>query len=150
MQQQRRNQQDSKNGDFYVNTTAGTSSWTGLSTVGVNERLIYNGHTNEWDSYASTDLWQEAGDQLYPRNANADVLVGGTLPSAPNISLNASGSASFEGPVGIGTDSPVTPLSIIGTTRGIQYKIQQVQLVNFLVLKLKAVLFLTTRYVYTD
>ena len=90
---------DSKNGDFYVNTTAGTSSWTGLSTVGVNERLIYNGHTNKWDSYASTDLWQEAGDQLYPRNANADVLVGGTLPSAPNIRLLADGQGFFENTV---------------------------------------------------
>ena len=106
----------SKNGDFYVNTTAGTSSWTGLSTVGVNERLIYNGHTNEWDSYASTDLWQEASNQLYPRNANADVKIGGTLPSAPNISLNASGSASFEGPVGIGTDSPQGELVIRSST----------------------------------
>ena len=85
----------SKNGDFYVNTVAGTSSWTGLSTVGVNERLIYNGHTGEWDSYASTDLWQEAGGQLYPRNASADVKIGGTLPSAPNITLNANGSANF-------------------------------------------------------
>ena len=86
---------DSKNGDFYVNTTAGTSSWTGLSTVGINERLIYNGHTNEWDSYASTDLWQESGDQLYPRNANADVLIGGVLPGAPNITLNADGVIRF-------------------------------------------------------
>ena len=39
------------NGDFYINTTAGTSSWTGLSTVTVNDRLIWNGNTNQWDRY---------------------------------------------------------------------------------------------------
>jgi hypothetical protein len=39
------------NGNFYVNTTAGTSSWPGLSTVTVNDRLIYNGNTSQWDRY---------------------------------------------------------------------------------------------------
>lgn len=39
------------NGDFYVNTTAGTSSWPGLSTVTQNDRLIYNGSTSQWDRY---------------------------------------------------------------------------------------------------
>ena len=39
------------NGDFYINTAAGSSSWTGLSTVGVNDRLIWNGSTSQWDRY---------------------------------------------------------------------------------------------------
>ena len=39
------------NGDFYINTAAGSSSWAGLSTVTVNDRLIWNGNTNQWDRY---------------------------------------------------------------------------------------------------
>ena len=39
------------NGDFYINTNPGTSSWTGLSTVTQNDRLIWNGNTNQWDRY---------------------------------------------------------------------------------------------------
>ena len=39
------------NGYFYVNTVAGTSTWPGLSAVTVNDRLIYNGNTSQWDRY---------------------------------------------------------------------------------------------------
>ena len=39
------------NGDFYVNTTAGTSTWPGLTNVTQNDRLIWNGNTNQWDRY---------------------------------------------------------------------------------------------------
>ena len=39
------------NGDFYVNTKAGTSTWPGLSTVTQNDRLIWNGNTSQWDRY---------------------------------------------------------------------------------------------------
>ena len=46
-------------------------------------------------------------------NTDDSFKVGGTLPSAPNISLNASGSASFEGPVGIGTSSPTSKLTVL-------------------------------------
>lgn len=38
-----------RNGDFYVNTGTGTSTWTGLSTVSINDRLVWNGNTNVWD-----------------------------------------------------------------------------------------------------
>ena len=37
------------NGDFYVNTGTGTSSWTGLTNVTQNDRLIWNANTNVWD-----------------------------------------------------------------------------------------------------
>ena len=39
------------NGDFYVNTAAGTSSWPGLTDVTQNDRLIWNGSTSQWDRY---------------------------------------------------------------------------------------------------
>ena len=40
-----------RNGDFYVNTTTGTSTWPGLTDVTQNDRLIWNGNTNQWDRY---------------------------------------------------------------------------------------------------
>jgi len=50
---------DPSNGDFYVNTVDGTSSWTGLSTVTDGTRIIWNENTSQWDAYTpsyATDL----------------------------------------------------------------------------------------------
>lgn len=50
---------DPENGDFYVNTVDGTSSWTGLGTVTDGTRIIWNGNTSQWDAYTpsyATDL----------------------------------------------------------------------------------------------
>ena len=45
-------------------------------------------------------FWTREGTDLYPVNGNTDsVKIGGTLPAAPNISLNANGSGVFEGQV---------------------------------------------------
>ena len=47
------------NGDFYINTVDGTSSWTGLSTVVDGSRIIYNSGTSQWDEFTpsyATDL----------------------------------------------------------------------------------------------
>lgn len=38
-----------RNGDFYVNTGTGASTWTGLSSVQQNDRLVWNANTNVWD-----------------------------------------------------------------------------------------------------
>ena len=43
-----------KNGDFYVNTVAGTSTWTGLGTVADGSRLVWNKETSQWDGYTPT------------------------------------------------------------------------------------------------
>ena len=43
-----------KNGDFYVNTVDGTSTWTGLSTVTDGSRLVYNANTSQWDEFTPT------------------------------------------------------------------------------------------------
>ena len=43
--------QNPNNGDFYVSTAAGASSWSGVGTVSVNTRLVYNDTTNQWDKY---------------------------------------------------------------------------------------------------
>jgi hypothetical protein len=52
-------------GDFYVSTAAGTpvAQWVGLTTVAVNDRLIYNGNTSQWDRYSQAWIqsnWSEA------------------------------------------------------------------------------------------
>ena len=44
--------------------------------------------------------------------SSSDVLIGGTLPSAPNIALRSTGAAHFLGNVGIGTNDPRTLLTI--------------------------------------
>ena len=43
-----------KNGDFYVNTVDGTSSWTGLGTVTDGSRLFWNANTGQWDEFTPT------------------------------------------------------------------------------------------------
>ena len=43
--------------------------------------------------------WTEGTDQLYPTTASNSVLIGGTLPGSANITLDASGDASFAGTV---------------------------------------------------
>jgi hypothetical protein len=67
---------------------------------------------------ATGTYWTEGTNQLYPADATNSVLIGGTLPSSPNISLNASGSATFAGDVGIGTSSPGELLHISDTSTG--------------------------------
>ena len=53
------------NGSFYVSTTAGAAigAWTGITNVAVNDRLIFNGNTNQWDQYSQAWIqsdWAEA------------------------------------------------------------------------------------------
>ena len=45
---------EKENGDFYLNTVAGTSSWTGLSAVQVNTRIIWNERAGKWDAFNPT------------------------------------------------------------------------------------------------
>jgi len=52
-------------GDFYVSTAAGTPlpAWAGLTVVAVNDRLIWNGNTSQWDRYTQAWIqsnWTEA------------------------------------------------------------------------------------------
>ena len=39
------------NGDLYLNTGDGATSWTGLGTVTPSERLIWNASDNKWDGF---------------------------------------------------------------------------------------------------
>ena len=77
---------DPNNGDFYINTADGTSSWTGLGAIVDGARVIWNGQTNQWDMFTpsyATDLDYVAdpakGTITNTSGANADLtLVDGT------------------------------------------------------------------------
>ena len=60
---------------------------------------------------ATGTYWTEGTNQLYPADAGNSVLIGGTLPSAPNISLNAVGSARFADKLISGADSSGSALA---------------------------------------
>jgi hypothetical protein len=52
-------------GDFYVSTAAGNAlpAWTGLTVVAVNDRLIWNENTSQWDRYSQAWIqsnWTES------------------------------------------------------------------------------------------
>ena len=56
------------------------------------------------------------GSERVHIDTDGDIKIGGTLPGSANIILNASGSASFAGNVGIGTDSPRYKLLVADST----------------------------------
>ena len=70
---------NSEGGDLYVNVADGNSSWTGLGAVIDGSRLIYNAHTNQWDSFDpsySTDLgYTTATNQGTVTNSNGTDAV---------------------------------------------------------------------------
>ena len=70
------------NGDFYVNTTAGTAdaSWTGIGgdDVTAGARVVYNGGTSEWDllpAQATGVQSVEAGSDITVNNSDAEKPV---------------------------------------------------------------------------
>lgn len=75
-------------GDFYVNTGVGSSSWTGLTTVSENMRLIYNGGTSQWDGIPAV-----AGsfDLSYTAATDKGTVVntGGSDAEIPVVGSNA-------------------------------------------------------------
>ena len=80
---------DPSNGDFYVNTADGVSSWTGLGAVTDGTRIIWNANTNQWDAYTptyATDLdYEEAADKGTITNTN------GTDAVLPLVTLGHAG-----------------------------------------------------------
>ena len=85
---------DPAGGDLWVNTVAGNSSWTGLGEVVDGTRIIYNAHTNQWDSYTpsyGTDLdYTAAPDKGTIENTSgADAVL--PLVTTSNAGLMAPG-----------------------------------------------------------
>ena len=94
---------DAVNGDFYINTTAGTGAWSGFvgDPVVVNQRAIYNG--TDWDllpSDSNESYWLPVvsdygtGQALRPVEENDGLEVRG--PYNYNPGLTASDFAVFE------------------------------------------------------
>ena len=84
------------------------SSIDDLSDVDTSTVAPTDGQVLAWDNTASK--WEPADgggagaltddssdDSVYPATATRDLKIGGTLPSAPNITLSSSGSATFAG-----------------------------------------------------
>ena len=64
-------------------TSASTGAGDGGTTVVTKDFIDGNGGTG------SIGYWDRSGTSLSPVNGGDSVLIGGTLPSSPNISLNA-------------------------------------------------------------
>ena len=82
------------NGDFYVSTASGATTWTGLSVVADGTRLIWNSQTSQWDAYTpvgNTDLvWIPAPAQGTIFNSvGTDAVV--TLVDSTNAGLMSPG-----------------------------------------------------------
>ena len=71
-------------------TSASTGAGDGGTTVVTKDFINGNGGTG------SIGYWDRSGTSLSPVNGGDSVLIGGTLPLAPNISLNASGNIEAE------------------------------------------------------
>ena len=74
-------------------TSASTGAGDGGTTVVTKDFIDGNGGTG------SIGYWDRSGTSLSPVNGGDSVLIGGALPSTPNITLNANGQAKFLGPV---------------------------------------------------
>jgi hypothetical protein len=71
--------------------------WHGLTDAGaqVPIQVDAQGRVIAVDGSPGVSNWENTGTELYPLN-NESVIIGGTLPASPNISLNANGTASFK------------------------------------------------------
>ena len=93
-----------KGGDFYLSTTAGSSSWAG--TVRIGTRIIFNGDSLDWDTFnpEASQTLQEVCD--LDNFTTTDVEIGNT-DSDPRIALK-------------GSDGSITAKGVIKTNNRIE------------------------------
>ena len=79
------------NGDFYVCTANGTAqaSWAGLTTVGINDRLIYNSTSGQWDRYAPATSVIDLGWIAEPTGGTVTNTAGGNAVLSLATTTNA-------------------------------------------------------------
>ena len=98
-----------ESGDMYSVEVTGTANagYGGLAgeTVNSGALILYDG--TAWVRIDVSSYWTKVGDHLEPIDSGDDVEIGGG-----NIVLGSAGTASFDGSVGIGTDSPQTTLQV--------------------------------------
>lgn len=66
-----------ENGDFWLNTVAGTGAWTGFvgDAVTINDRAIYNANTGQWDLITTSDsAWTVVSNVIQPINSAVDTV----------------------------------------------------------------------------
>ena len=71
------------NGDFWLNDTNGTSTWTGLSTVQDGDRLIWNSNSSQWDRFEAPDLdpdFLKKGDNVSELTNDAGYITAADIP----------------------------------------------------------------------
>ena len=80
---------DPANGDLYVNTVDGVSSWTGLGAVTDGSRIVWNSHSGQWDTYTPT----YAADLGYTAASNQGTVTNtnGTDAVLPLASYSSAG-----------------------------------------------------------
>ena len=90
-------------------------------TIGVNSStaadpsLSFDSDTGLYSPGADQVAISTGGSERARLDTSGNILIGGTLPASPNIKLNANGSASFDGSVGIGTSTPQETLQVYGS-----------------------------------
>ena len=91
------------NGDFYVNSTAGTAAWTGMGGAAVDEgdRAMWNATTNKWD--------------ILPQPSNLQVDLGYTAAADRGTVTNTAGG-----------DASIT--AVTGTNAGLMLPAQSTKL----------------------
>ena len=72
------------NGDFFVVSTAGTAiGWPGLTTVAVNDRIIFNANTQVWDQFPAAGNVINLGYTAAANNGTVTNDSGGTDATLP-------------------------------------------------------------------
>ena len=74
---------DPTNGDFYINTGVGVSTWTGLTNVAYGDRLIWSESEGKWDQYAGPPADPDAlkkGDNVSELVNDAGYITAADIP----------------------------------------------------------------------
>lgn len=90
------------NGDFYINTGDGSSTWAGLSTVEYLDRLVWSEANSVWDRYEAPPEdpnTMKRGDDVSWLNNDAGYITASQVPAAPVTSVNGA-----TGAVALGLD----------------------------------------------
>ena len=89
------------NGDVAKEPTAGQMEYGELAVnySSTDPAIFIKDSDNAIVRVTGSTYWDADGENLYPTTSNGDVLIGGTLPSSPAITLENSGDGTFTGTV---------------------------------------------------
>ena len=89
------------NGDVAKAPTAGQMEYGELAVNynSTDPAVFIKDSDNTIVRVTGSTYWDADGENLYPTTSNGDVLIGGTLPASPTITLENSGDGTFTGTV---------------------------------------------------